>query len=132
MRERGYTLLELLACLALVALLASLAVPGLRESWLRARRSEAVSALLRMQLAQERFYIERGRYAADLAELHAAVGTPWTSEYYRLAAVSTSADQYRLEATATGPQGGDRTPCLVLAINQRGERSPPETTGCWR
>lgn len=132
MPGRGFSLLELLACLLVVALLAGLAAPGFRAAWLHARRSEAVGLLLRMQLAEERFHFDHGRYAATLPELEAVTGSVSGAGGYRVAASSAAADQYRLEATATGPQAGDRPECLVLAVNQRGERSPPEPSGCWR
>ena len=132
LRSRGSSLAELLICLAVAGLLGSLALPGFRGAWLHARRSEAAGMLLRLQLAEERFYVERGRYALDLPELYAGTGGALAPQYYRLAASSSGADQYRLEAAATGLQAADRAECLVLAVNQLGERSPPEPSGCWR
>ena len=131
-RGTGFSLVELLLCVAVVAVLGGLVLPGFQGAWLHARRSEAVGILLRLQLAEERFYLERSRYASDLSELFAATGAASAPRDYRLAASSAGADQYRLEATATGPQAGDRAGCQQLAVNQRGERSPPEPSGCWR
>lgn len=128
----GFSFIELLACVAAIALLGGLALPGFRSAWLHARRSTAVAALLRLQLAEEKFYAEHSRYAADLPELYAVTGTGPAPADYVLAAASSSADQYRLEAAATGTQSGDRPACLLLTVNQRGERSPPEPSGCWR
>jgi type IV pilus assembly protein PilE len=130
-RGSGYSMVELLCCVAVVALLGGLALPGFNGAWLHARRSEAAVALLRLQLAEEKFYVERGRYATDLPELYGSTGATLAPQNYRLAASSSGADQYWLEATATGPQTGDRPECLRLAVNQRGERSPPGP-GCWR
>lgn len=128
----GFSLIELLVCVAVVALLGGLAMPGLQGAWLRARRSEAVQALLQVQLAEERFFAVHGRYAADLPELQGATGAMPELRHYRLAASSADADQYQLEAQATGSQSGDRAECLWLRVNQRGERSPPGTSVCWR
>ncbi len=127
----GFSLIELLACIAVVAMLGGLALPGFHAAWLHARRSAAVAALLRLQLAEERFFAEHSRYATDLAELSAATGAAPAPEHYQLLVASNGADQYRLEATAVGAQTGDRPDCLQLAVNQRGERSPP-APGCWR
>ena len=46
MRSRGYTLLELLVTVTLVALLLGLGVPGLRELALDARRTADVNAFV--------------------------------------------------------------------------------------
>jgi len=132
MHSRGYSLVELLICVALTALLGSLAVSGFSSAWLHARRSDAVAALLGLQLAEERFFSERGRYAIDLTELYAVTGAAAAGSYYRLSASSPGTDQYRLEATAMGLQTLDRADCLRLAVNQSGERLPPEPSSCWR
>ena len=131
-RRAGFSWVELLACVAVTATLAALALPGFHAAWLHARRSAAVAALLRLQLAEERFFVEHSRYATDLGELYAATGAALAPDHYQLAAASAGAEQYRLEATAVGAQTGDRPDCLQLAVNQRGERSPPEPSGCWR
>lgn len=129
---RGMGFVEVLACLAVVATLAAMALPGLRSAWLRVRRAEAIGTLARLQLDEERFHLQRGRYAVDLAELQGAVGTGTPPEHYVLRVASAAPDEYLAEAQATGMQSADRADCRRLAVNQRGERSPPDTSGCWR
>jgi type IV pilus assembly protein PilE len=57
------TLLELLLVLVLVGILAGIAYPSYRAQVVRSRRLEAIEALLTAAAAQERFYLDRGRYA---------------------------------------------------------------------
>jgi type IV pilus assembly protein PilE len=128
----GFTVLELLVSLAVLALLSSLALPVYKGAWLHTRRTEALAVLLRMQLAQEKFFVESGRYATDLMELYASSGTTEALQSYQLSLTSSAADTYWLAATAVGAQSADRAACRLLAVNQRGERSPPEASGCWR
>ncbi len=128
----GFTVLELLASLAVLALLSSLALPVYKGAWLHTRRTEALAVLLRMQLAQEKFFVESGRYATDLMELYASSGTTEALQSYQLSLTSSTTDTYWLAATAVGVQSADRAACHLLVVNQRGERSPPEASGCWR
>ena len=128
----GFTLSELLVSLAVLAVLGSLALPVYKGAWLHTRRTEALAVLLRLQLAQEKFFIGSGRYASDLMELYAASGTTEAIQSYQLSLTSSATDAYWLAATALGVQSADRAACRVLAVNQRGERSPPEASGCWR
>lgn len=131
-RCRGIGYVEVLACLAVTAMLATMATPGLRSAWLRAHRADAIGALARMQLDQERFHLERGRYAVDIVELRGAVGAGAAPEHYALRVASAAPDEYLAEAEATGAQSADRADCRRLAVNQLGERSPPAASGCWR
>lgn len=130
--HQGIGYIEVLACLAVTAMLVTMAAPGLRSAWLRVRRAEAVGALTRLQLDQERFHLERGRYAADLAELQGAVGAAAPLENFALRVASAAPDEYLAEARALAAQSADRADCLRLAVDQRGERSPPAASGCWR
>lgn len=128
----GFTLSEVLVSLAVLAVLGSLALPVYKGAWLHTRRTEALAVLLRLQLAQEKFFVETGRYANDLKELYAASGTAEALQSYQLSLTSPATDTYWLAATAVGVQSADRSACRVLAVNQRGERSPLEASGCWR
>ena len=67
-RATGLTLIELVVVVAIVALLGAIAVPGYRTHLLRVHRVEAKAALLGLAAAQEKFYLQHHRYAAD-AEL---------------------------------------------------------------
>ena len=51
--QRGFTLIELMTVIVVVAILASIAVPSYRNYLLRAQRTEATTALLNLQAAQD-------------------------------------------------------------------------------
>ena len=69
-RERGVTLLELMAVIVIIGILASIAIPSYRTYLLRAQRTDATAALLRAAAAQEKCYLQNNRYATN-AELPA-------------------------------------------------------------
>lgn len=65
-RRRGFTLVELVLVLVLVALLAAMALPNLRRALVRARATEAVSDLHVIRVAVMGYVGDHHRYPADV------------------------------------------------------------------
>lgn len=128
---RGFTLIELMIVVVIAAILIAFAVPGYSGYVKRANRSDATMSLLRISTAQERHYLQNGRYTNSLDTL----GIPNTERgYYDLSVENADATGYNATATANnGPQKND-TDCKTFTINEKGERtSSPETLDfCWR
>jgi len=116
-QPHGFTIVELLFAMVIVAILALIAMPSFADALRRARRAEAVGALMQLQLAQQRWRTDHARYASDLHDLGIAPAT--TTGLYTLALVE--ADEYSFVATATaaGQQSAD-APCQVLRLSQDG------------
>lgn len=60
----GFTLIELMITVAIVALLASIAYPAYTDSVLKGRRAEARTALVELMQQQERYMTQRNTYLA--------------------------------------------------------------------
>ena len=126
-RATGLTLIELVVVVAIVALLGTIAVPSYRSYLLRSHRVEAKAALLGLAVAQERFYLQHNRYAAD-AELDiappAGLGLRTTSErgLYAIAIDAADAAGFTASATAIGPAGRRRAVRRVHVEPERRER----------
>jgi type IV pilus assembly protein PilE len=133
----GFTLVELLIALAIVAVLSALAWPSYSAVIQRAQRNDGRFALLKLQQLQERHYSTHLRYAdrlgsgADGNTLPAAAHSD--RGLYQLA-LTASADGQRYTAFATvrpdGPQSRDRD-CQQLAVDQDGERRSATSAGVW-
>ena len=112
LKARGMTLIELMVALCIAAVLASLAYPGFAQTSLRARRGEAVTQLLQVQQAQERWRANEPRYAA-LHELDLAAVA--ADSAYRLAVTAYGPTGFVAEAEALGWQASD-APCRFLRL----------------
>jgi type IV pilus assembly protein PilE len=144
-RERpgGYTLVELMIAVVIVAILSAIAIPAYRSYVQRSQRTEAKTALLRAQGAQEKFFVQYNRYATALAPaVPAGLGTPTTTEtgLYTLAlALTDGGTGFRVTATvrAGGAQADDAR-CATLSIDNNGLKVARNSAGadttqdCWR
>jgi type IV pilus assembly protein PilE len=113
---RGFTLIETLFAMAIAAVLSAIALPSLEAQLHKARRADVLTAVVRIQGAQERVRSRGTRYG-DLAEIGAAAVSP--AGHYRLQIVAFSADGYELRATAVGAQARD-TACRFMTARAVG------------
>ncbi|MEP9321028.1 type IV pilin protein [Pseudomonas sp. LABIM340] len=132
-RERGFTLIELMVTVAIVAILAAVAFPSYQRYVLRSHRVEAQAVLSEAAARQERYYSQNNAYASTAAALNMTSNVN-ALQYYSLAISNITATTYTLTATATGSQAKD-APCLSLSLDQAGTRSNTGTgtgTTCWQ
>jgi type IV pilus assembly protein PilE len=140
---RGVTLMELLTVIVVIGILGAIAIPSYRNYLLRAQRTDATAALLRIAAAQEKFYLQNNTYTTVLGSsgLNLSTTTPPTSErgWYVLNIPTASAAAYTATATApaTSPQFKD-TDCRIFTVMDTGQRDATNAAGtsnmaaCWR
>lgn len=127
----GFTLAEVCVALALVAVLCAVAWPSYSAQLAQARRADAVAALTRLQIQQERFRAAHGLYAPDLAS--AGVAPRSEQALYELQLRATGPDGYLASATArpSGAAAGDAA-CATLTLELRdGFAHPGPSARCW-
>jgi len=137
-RQRGFTLIELMIVLGVVAILAAVAIPLYTSSVQKSHRTDAKAALTTAAQAMERWFTERNTYAGALLGVGGIYGATSSNGYYTMSfaaggANNTNALGYTLEATPVGTQASDS--CGVYTLDQtnnitaNGVSPPP--AGCW-
>lgn len=69
--QRGFTLVELLVVVLIVAILAAIALPAFLSQRSRAQDVEAKAAVRTAQMAEEAYLADHDAYTSDLTELRA-------------------------------------------------------------
>jgi len=141
-KTRGFTLIELMIVVAIIAILATIGFPMYQDYVRKVRRVDATSVLTEASQYMERFYSANHRYDQDLAATAVAmpgdlVESPKESavKFYDVAIQAVSATGYTLVATPKGGQAGNG----ILIITSTGARgwdrdndgTVEATENCW-
>ena len=123
----GFTLIELMIVVAIIAILATIGYPAYKREVTRTSRADAHSALLRMADMQERFYLQNNTYTANIADLGGATSN---EGYYDLAVSNVTNSTYTLTATpAPGSKQNADAECIAgIVLTHAGVKTPQE---CW-
>jgi len=134
----GFTLLELMIVVGIVAILAALAISGYGYAMVKSRRAAVEGCLQESAQFMERFYTTNLAYDETPAPDNEAVPDPQCSQdvtpYYKVdfAAGEPTPTTYKLEAVPTGKQKDSL--CGTLAIDYKGIKTASGTGGvsaCW-
>lgn len=124
MRERGFTLVEVMMVVVLISIVAGLGYPSYVNHVVKGRRGDAHALMLEAAVKQEQFFAQRGSYTADMRELGYATD-PATSAhgFYQVDATLSGGGQgYTLTASRQGVQTSDGR-CGDLTLTNTGIKS---------
>lgn len=116
--ERGFTLVELMIVVAIVAILAAVAIPAYSDYLMKGRRTDGRSALLDTAGRLERYYSEYARYTTAVGSNVCApiVSAESPEKYYSLTSTAPvcTDSTFLLTAAPQGAQSTDKCGSLTL------------------
>lgn len=131
-RQAGFTLIEVMIAVAVVAILAAIAYPSYIRYVTESRRTEAKAILTETAGRLERCYTVTSDYRYRDAANNACVSFPVDSEneVYEVSATTLTASTYTLSAVPQGAQAIRDTECGTFTLTQTGDRGAGGSD-CW-
>jgi type IV pilus assembly protein PilE len=138
-KNGGFTLLELMVVVTIVALLAALAYDNYSRYAFRSRRVDGQNLLTSIAAAEQRYYTNYNSYTATLAGntsgslgLNSAVSE--RGYYSATATVASGGQSYTLTATPVANQPQVKDQCQKLTLTDRNQKDQSGNTSngsCW-
>jgi type IV pilus assembly protein PilE len=134
--SRGFTLIELMITVAIVAILAAIAVPSYQGYIRKGKRADGRALLQAAGIAQERFRLSNSTFASSTTALSPPCPTSGSclseQSNYSLAISATTATAYTLTANATSASQLADTSCTAITYAVSGTTiTYGPSNACW-
>lgn len=135
--QAGFTLIELMITVVVVAILAAIAFPSYTKYVARGNRSEGQAMLNDAAARMERYSAQNNGYTTDITKLGFSNPQLSPQKYYALTlstdSTQTNSTKYKFLATPQNGQANNDTDCLILSIDETGLKTAtgPLATTCW-
>lgn len=121
-RLRGFTLIELMIVIAIVAILAAIALPSYNDYITRSRIPDATSNLATKRAQNEAFYDNSRTYTGATG----CTADTTTSQYFNFSCSVANDTSYTLQAIGKGKMAG-----FTFTLNQANTRATPSAPSGW-
>jgi type IV pilus assembly protein PilE len=138
-RQKGFTIIELMIVVVIVGVLMMVALPAYQDSLQKGRRADGMAALMDAAGRQEKFMLDRSTYTIDMTDLGYATNPYISSEqHYSISAtacddgVITNCYELTAEPAPGSVQLKDKK-CTSLILNSNGTKSATGSLAseCW-
>lgn len=134
-RQTGFTLIELMIVVGVVAILSAIAIPSYRQHVIKTRRAAAAGCLLEVSQLAERQYTTTMAYDAPaVPDITGMQCRNDLANFYNIILAVPSATTYTASAQPNGTSQNDPK-CGTLSTNQTGAKMKSGTAAtvqeCW-
>jgi len=135
--NRGFTLIEVMIVVAIIAVLAAIAVPNYSEQVRKSRRADAKVALAQTAQRLERCFVDNNTFVHHATDAPSCPQSHATNDGYYTITVVATATTYSVTAqpTSKGSQDAD-TQCYQMTMASDGSKISKDKAGtfndyCW-
>jgi type IV pilus assembly protein PilE len=119
--QSGFTLIELMIAVAIVAILAAVAAPAYSDYLVRSRIPEASAGLASRQVRLEQTFQDTRTYVGATA-----CGLDSSGKYFNFSCSAVAANSFTLQAVGKGSMAG-----FTYTVNQTGVKGSPSLPTGW-
>ena len=151
-RQHGFTIIELMIVVVVIAVLSAIALPSYSDYVTRSKFTEAYAQPADLRVKMEQYYLDNKRYSSNAGGGTCGIpggNTPTTqgTKYFTFACASSNANvsgdqEYTLTATGIAGEGLDGIAFTINTSNTKqtvvtassamaGKGYTAATTGCW-
>lgn len=123
----GFTMIEIMIVVAIVAILASVALPSYRDYVTRGRIPDATSGLATRQTRAEQYFQDNRTYAnVSAGNPNPGCVSDTTGKYFNFSCTAQSATAFTITAAGKGPMAG-----FSYTIDQTGSKTTSAVPSGW-
>jgi type IV pilus assembly protein PilE len=126
--HRGFTLIELMIAVAVVAIIAMIAIPSYTSQLVKGRRSSAEAFLMDVAQRQQQYLLDARAYAPNVATLNTTIPVDVNNYYQINITPNAPGSPPSFTASATPIPGTAQAGDVTLTIDNTGAKAP---TGTW-
>jgi len=132
--QKGFTLMELMIAIVIVAILAAVAVPSYQSYTIKTRRATATGCLLEIAQLMERHHTVNMSYTGFALPNPPMQCIGNLAGHYSFTVTNLAARTYTLNAAPQGAQASkDPSSCGTLTIDQAGQKGAGGgVSTCWK
>ena len=131
--QRGFTLIELMVTVAILAILSAIAYPLYDSQSRKGKRPDGITALEKVAQAEQRYFSDNSTFTTTVTALPGITSATSPGGYYTITVAGDTAgiaSSFIITATPLGGQASDS--CTAFTLYSTGKRDgTPSRAACW-
>lgn len=131
-KQLGFTLIELMIVIVIIALLSAIAYPAYTRYVARGKRAECKSGVLQVMQQQERYFTQYNTYSTDAGKFRSFSGDNNAASACDIALAACGAGLTACVQVTAQTKYTDPTGVSAFALTSDGVQSCTGSTDCWK